>query len=237
MVLTSRQAAARARAISLGEQGRTQDATSALRRARRDAARIARLLSGGPYAYLPGTTFWRDSWTIARRPGLIDQELALTGATGEWQPVAIPDADFRQHSWSVAEIGRSEWVEDPVRGGCARLDNSHAEGKWSAIASPPVVLQPGAPFRVTFDTRLHGQAGLLWAQWLTAEGVEVGARMTIAAPNDGQWHPVTLQGITPSASGGDGLRLRFVLVWPATEALLANLKLQQRPVVTPTAGR
>ena len=236
MALTSRQASARAEAARLSEAEGAQ-AAKLLRTARRDSERIVKLLSTGPYAYLPQVGYWGSSWVIGKRPAVIARELALPEAPGEWEPVVIPDGDFRQHSWNVASVGRVEWAQDATHGGCARLDNSQAEGTWSAIASPPITVKPDAPFRLDFDVRRRGDGGILWAQWLGADGTELSTRMMIEAPGDGRWHPALLRGITPASVHGDKLMLRFVLVWPAKEATLADLKLWQKaPLPRPPAG-
>jgi hypothetical protein len=233
MVLTCRQASSRATAARPDEEGQREEALRLLAAAKRDAERIVSLLATGPYDYLPKSMFWRDLWTIGKRAATIGQEAAQVRATGEWQPVAVPDGDFRQRSWSVAEVGKVEWIEDPQRGGVAGLDNSQAEGQWSALASPPIAANPSAPFRITFATKRTGKGGIFWAQWLNADGAELGPRLMIGTPVNDRWHEATLKGITPAVGPGEKMRLRFVLVWPAREALIANLRLFQKPSLAP----
>jgi len=239
MVLTSRQARARAAAAKLEAAGSSGQAIELLEGARADAERIAQLLSTGPYAYLPGSVFWREQWTIGKRAEDIGQQIAQIQAPGAWEPVTLPDGDFREHSWAIgSESGdeRIEWVEDPQRGMLARFDNSAGAGTWSAIASPPITLNASVPFRIAFEVSRTGEGGVFWAQWITAGGDEITPHMFIDVPADGQWHSATLTGLTPPTGPGQQIRLRFVLVSPAKEALLANVAVSQKASPAPADG-
>ena len=102
-----------------------------------------RLLSTGPYERLAKHPWWSSLWTIASRPGTIDQEIGYLEAPHPWQETVLPDSDFQERTWLHSSTGRIEYTDDGEHSSIVRLDNAQAPGKWTAIASPVTRLVDG----------------------------------------------------------------------------------------------
>ena len=229
MVLTASQAEKRSCGLALADADDRTGAVSLLRKARQDADEIIRLLSTGVYERLPKHPWWRSLWMIGSRPGRIDTELAQVRTPHPWRKVVLSDGDFRTRAWITSSTGRIEYVDDAEHGTVLRLDNADAQGTWSAVASPVTRLAAGVPFRVTFRAKRSDHAGPVHVEWLGADGRELTERLSVSVPVDGKWHPVTYRGVIPKQVPAGGIRLRFVLAWPALEAFVGDIEVYQKP--------